>query len=392
MTTPSRIYLDNAATSWPKPTAVYEAMDHYLRELGAPAGRSTYREAAEVERLVSDTRRQLGLLLGDVAPERVIFTSNGTDSLNLALRGILRAGDHVVTSVVEHNSVLRPLRHLEQTGEVEVSRVACDGNGLIDPADVRREIRSNTRMIVLSHASNVTGVIQPAQEVAKIATEHELLFLLDAAQTLGHFEVDVQEIGAHLVAAPGHKALLGPLGIGLLYIAPGVEQHLIPIRQGGTGTQSEMDVQPDSLPDKYESGNHNVPAIVGLGAAVSELRAKGLKAVQQHARTLLASLLEGLAEIQQVTLHGPADADRQSAIQSVSVAGYDPQEVATMLDAAYSIQCRAGLHCAPLMHDALGTRAHGGTLRFSLGQFNTPDQIDAVVAGMAELATVAPPS
>jgi cysteine desulfurase family protein len=392
MTTPPRIYLDNAATSWPKPTAVYQAMDHYLRELGAPAGRSAYREAAEVERLVIETRRQLGLLLGDVAPERVIFTSNGTDSLNLALHGVLRAGDHVVTTVVEHNSVLRPLRHLEQSGLIEVSRVGCDGFGLIDPADVRREIRTNTRMIVLSHASNVTGAIQPAEEVAKIAAEHELLFLLDAAQTLGHFPLDVQKMGAHLVAAPGHKALLGPLGIGLLYVAPGVEQHLAPIRQGGTGTHSEDDFQPDSLPDKYESGNHNVPAIVGLGAAVSELREKGLERTQQHAETLLTSLLDGLAEIQQVTLHGPADAARQSAIQSVTVAGYDPQEVATMLDAAYSIQVRAGLHCAPLMHDALGTRAHGGTLRLSLGQFNTLDQIEAVVAGMAELAAAAPPN
>jgi cysteine desulfurase family protein len=392
MTTPPRIYLDNAATSWPKPTAVYQAMDHYLRELGAPAGRSAYREAAEVERLVIETRRQLGLLLGDVAPERVIFTSNGTDSLNLALHGVLRAGDHVVTTVVEHNSVLRPLRHLEQSGLIEVSRVGCDGFGLIDPADVRREIRTNTRMIVLSHASNVTGAIQPAEEVAKIAAEHELLFLLDAAQTLGHFPLDVQKMGAHLVAAPGHKALLGPLGIGLLYVAPGVEQHLAPIRQGGTGTHSEDDFQPDSLPDKYESGNHNVPAIVGLGAAVSELREKGLERIQPHAETLLTSLLDGLAEIQQVTLHGPADAARQSAIQSVTVAGYDPQEVATMLDAAYSIQVRAGLHCAPLMHDALGTRAHGGTLRLSLGQFNTLDQIEAVVAGMAELAAAAPPN
>ncbi|MDP6059728.1 MAG: aminotransferase class V-fold PLP-dependent enzyme, partial [Pirellulaceae bacterium] len=191
MTTPSRIYLDNAATSWPKPTAVYEAVDHYLRELGAPAGRSAYREAVEVERLVTDARRQLGILLGNVAPERVIFTSNGTDSLNLALHGVLRAGDHVITSVVEHNSVLRPLRHLEQAGVVEVSRVACDGSGLIDPADMRREMRRNTRMIALSHASNVTGAIQPAEDVARIAAEHELLFLLDAAQTLGHLEVDV---------------------------------------------------------------------------------------------------------------------------------------------------------------------------------------------------------
>lgn len=389
MTSVPRIYLDNAATSWPKPAAVYEAVDRYSRELGAPAGRSAYREAAEVERLVADARRQLGILLGNVAPERVIFTANGTDSLNLALHGVLRNADHVVTSVVEHNSVLRPLRYLEQAGMIEVTRVPCDGNGIIDPDAVRREIRSNTRMICLTHASNVTGAIQPAQEVGRIAAEHDLLYLLDAAQTLGHFEVDVKETGAHLVAAPGHKALMGPLGIGLLYVAPGLEQQLKPIRQGGTGTQSENDVQPDSLPDKYESGNHNVPAIVGLGAAVKELLATGLETVQEHDRTLLTHLQEGLRAIESITLHGPDDARRQSAIQSISVAGYDPQEVALMLDAAYSIQVRAGLHCAPLMHEALGTRQQGGTLRLSLGRFNTQEQIEMVVTSLAELAASA---
>ncbi len=385
-----RIYLDNAATSWPKPESVYRAVDRYQRELGAPAGRGVYREATEVERLIADTRRQLALLLGGVAAERVVFTANGTDALNLALHGTLRTGDHVVTSVVEHNSVLRPLRKLEQTGVVEVSRVACDRNGLIDPGQVRRAIRPQTRMIALTHASNVTGAIQPASEVGRIAAEHDLLFLLDAAQTLGHVDVNVLQIGAHLVAAPGHKALLGPLGTGLLYIAPGVEHQLYPVRQGGTGTQSESDIQPDSLPDRYESGNHNVPGIVGLNAGVTELRARGMEAVQSHTQTCLQDLIDGLREIKQVTLHGPADARRQTAIQSISIAGYDPQEAAAMLDAAYSIQVRAGLHCAPLMHDAMGTRARGGTLRFSLGLFNTPHHVEAVVAAVAELAATAP--
>ena len=238
----------------------------------------------------------------------------------------------------------------------------------------------------------MTGAIQPAEEVGRIAAENELLFLLDAAQTLGHFEFDVQKMGAQLVAAPGHKALLGPLGIGLLYVAPGVEQHLNPIRQGGTGTESENDVQPDSLPDKYESGNHNVPAIVGLGAAVKVLCAKGLDTVHHHSQALLASLLEGLAGIERIALHGPGDARRQSAIQSISIDGYDPQEVAMLLDAAYSIQVRAGLHCAPLMHEALRTRKQGGTLRLSIGPFNTQDQIEFVVARLAELATSAPSS
>ena len=384
-----RIYLDNAATSWPKPEVVYEAVDRCMRELGAPAGRGTYREAAEVERLVADTRYQLGQLLGNVEPHRIIFTANGTDSLNLALHGLLRPGDHVVTTVAEHNSVLRPLRHLEQHGGVEVSRVACDRAGQIDPDDMRQAIRGTTRLVALTHASNVTGAIQPAEEVGRIAAEHDVLFLLDAAQSLGHLDVDVQRIGAHLVAAPGHKGLLGPLGVGLLYVAPEVEHHVRPTRQGGTGTQSENDAQPESLPDKYESGNHNVPAIVGLGAAVKELRATGLDVIQQHDRQLLATLLERLEMIDQITLHGPSDVQRQTAILSVSVAGYDPQEVATMLDAAYSIQVRAGLHCAPLMHEALGTRSQGGTLRLSIGRFNTLAQIETAAANLAEIAAAA---
>jgi len=279
---------------------------------------------------------------------------------------------------------------MERDGLIEVSRVPCGADGSIDPDDIKRAMRTNTRMIAMTHASNVTGVIQPAEAVGQIAKAHEAIYLLDAAQTLGHFEVDVKRIGADLVAAPGHKALLGPLGIGLLYVAPGMEQHLETVRQGGTGTQSENDTQPETLPDKYESGNHNVPAIVGLGAAVKELRKTGWKEVEQHSQRLLGQLVDGLREINAVTLHGPANAQRQSAIQSISLAGYDPQEVATLLDAAYSIQVRSGLHCAPLMHQALKTDTSGGTVRLSLGQFNTAEQIEAVVAGIGELAAAAP--
>ncbi len=386
----ARIYVDNAATSWPKPLAVYDAVDHFQRELGAPAGRGAYREAIEVGRLVAETRRQLALLLGGVAAERVIFTFNGTDSLNLAIHGSLRPGDHVVTSVVEHNSVLRPLRQLEQSGAIEVSRVACDRVGLVDPDDLRRAIRSQTRMIALTHASNVTGTIQPAAAVGKLAAQHGLLFLLDAAQTLGHVPVDVEALGVHLLAAPGHKALMGPLGSGLLYVAPGVEGQLQPVRQGGTGTQSESDTQPQSLPDKYEAGNHNVPAIVGLGAAVRELRELGVEAVEAQTRRLLSHLQDGLKAIPGVTLHGPLDAQRQAAIQSLAVSGYDPQEVASMLDTAYSIQTRAGLHCAPLVHQTLGTHSQGGSLRLSLGPFNTAEQINIVIRAIGEVAASAP--
>ncbi len=384
-----RIYLDNAATSWPKPEAVYAAVERWQRELGAPAGRGVYREAGEVERLVADARRRAADLLGAEEPRRIIFTCNGTDSLNLALHGLLRPGDHVVTSVVEHNSVLRPLRQLEELHSVEVTRVPCDHAGLIDPDDIRAAIRRHTKLIVLVHVSNVTGAIQPVEAVGRIARDHGVLFLVDAAQSLGHLPVNVREIGADLLASPGHKGLLGPLGTGLLYVAPGVEERLAAVRQGGTGTQSDEDRQPDSLPDKYEAGNHNVPGIIGLGAGLAFVRDRGLDRIRAHDRELTTRLIAGLSEIAGVKIYGPRNSDRQSGVVSITIEGYDPQEAAGMLDTAYSIQARPGLHCAPLMHRALGTVSIGGTLRFSLGVFTTQEEIDAAIRGVAELASAA---
>lgn len=381
-----RIYLDNAATSWPKPLGVYAAIEHYLRDLGAPAGRSAYREATEVERLVHDARRRAAELIGVAEPRRVIFTSNGTDSLNLALHGLLKPGDHVVTTVVEHNSVLRPLRYLEEHRSIEVTRVPCDCLGLVDPDEVREALRPHTRMIAAIHASNVTGALQPVKEIGAIARERGVVLLVDAAQSLGHVPIDVDEIGADLLAAPGHKGLLGPLGTGLLYVGPGLESQLEPLRQGGTGTQSDDDHQPATLPDKFESGNHNVPGIVGLGAGIAYLLDRGLDTIQQHEAELTARLLDGLAGIAGLTIHGPRDAAKQVGVVSFSVEGVEPQVFAMMLDASCGVQVRAGIHCAPLMHKALGTADQGGTVRLSVGPFNTAEQIKTAIAAVAELA------
>jgi cysteine desulfurase / selenocysteine lyase len=383
-----RIYLDNAATTWPKPPAVYDAVERTMRELGAPAGRGVYREAAEVERLVVDARRRVASLLGAEEPRRVIFTFNGTDSLNLALHGLLRPGDHVVTSVVEHNSVLRPLRQLEENRDVRVTRVGCDGRGVVDPDDVRRAVRPETRLIALIHASNVTGAVQPVEEVGRIAREAEVLYLVDAAQTAGHYPIDVRRLGCHLLAAPGHKGLLGPLGTGVLYVAPSVEEQLASIRQGGTGTQSEEDRQPHSLPDKYEAGNHNTPAIAGLGAGAAWLAEQGVETIHDRQRKLTARLIAGLADLEGVTIHGPPGAEDRIGVVSITLERCEPQEAAMMLDAAHRIQARPGLHCAPLMHQALGTDAGGGTLRFSLGPFTTAEEIDQTVAAVAEIAAM----
>lgn len=384
-----RIYLDNAATSWQKPPSVYEAVDRYMRFNGAPAGRGAYREAVEVERLVNDARKRIANLIGASDPKRIVFTSSGTDSLNLAIHGLLRAGDHVVTTVCEHNSVLRPLRHLEQELGIAVTRVECGANGIVDPTSFAAAIQSSTKLFVLTHASNVTGAIQPVEEVGMIAESRGIRFLVDAAQSLGHIPVTADQLHADLIAAPGHKGLLGPLGTGVLYVAPGVEELLSATRQGGTGTSSESDQQPKTLPDKYESGNHNVPGIVGLGAALTYLSERGVDDIRQHERELTTRLLDGFRSLDHVTIYGPQDAERRVGVVSIAIDDYDPQEVATMLDAAYAVQVRSGFHCAPLMHSSLATRERGGTVRFSLGPFTTPDQIDRAIQAVGEIAASA---
>jgi cysteine desulfurase/selenocysteine lyase len=387
MSHPPRIYLDNAATSWPKPDAVYQAVDHYQRHVGAPAGRGVYREAAEVEREVARCRRDLAQLIGAADPRRIIFTLNATDALNLALHGLLRSGDHVVTTVVEHNSVLRPLRHLEDAGTIAVSRVGCDSQGVVSAEAIGQAMTERTRLVALIHASNVTGAIQPVEQVGRLVHQRDCLLLVDAAQTLGHLPVNVQALGADLLAAAGHKGLLGPLGSGLLYVAPGIENRLGSLRQGGTGTHSDLDVQPDSLPEKYEAGNLNVPAIVGLGAGLRYLAERGINQIRSHQRQLTDQLLRGLAGLPGVRIHGPADPQRQVGVVSMTLAGYDPRELASLLDASCSIQVRPGIHCAPRMHEALGTLRTGGTVRLSVGAFNTVDDIERAVEAIAEFAS-----
>ncbi|HUY33214.1 MAG TPA: aminotransferase class V-fold PLP-dependent enzyme [Pirellulales bacterium] len=382
-----RIYLDQAATSWPKPEAVYQAVERYQRESGAAAGRGSYAEAVEVGEAVERARRDLARFVGADDARQIVFTFNGTDSLNLAIHGTVAEGGHVVTTVVEHNSVLRPLRHLEAAGRIEVTRVGCSLTAVVDPDDLRRAIRPDTKLVALSHASNVTGALQPAAEIGRIAHEHGALFLLDAAQTLGDLPLSVDDLAVDLLAAPGHKGLLGPLGTGVLYVRRGVEDQLAPVRQGGTGSFSDDDRQPETLPDRYESGNLNVAGILGLAAGVGWLREQGLDHVRRHALHLTERLLAGLSAIAELRVHGPATAGQRVGVVSVTLAAIDPQELAATLDSAYRIQVRSGLQCAPLMHRALGTLAGGGTVRFSLGPLTTADEIDVTLAAMNEIAS-----
>ncbi|HEX5444960.1 MAG TPA: aminotransferase class V-fold PLP-dependent enzyme [Pirellulales bacterium] len=381
-----RIYFDQAATSWPKPEAVYQAVDRYQRTVGAAAGRGAYAEAQQAERLVEAARRSVARLLKVEDARRIVFTLNGTDSLNLALHGALSAGGHVITTLAEHNSVLRPLKTLEAAGRVTVSRVGLGPSGLVDPDDIRRAMNGETRLIVLTHASNVTGALQPAAEVGRLARQAGALFLLDAAQSLGEMPMDVEQLGVDLLAAPGHKGLLGPLGTGVLYLRPGVEQQVAALRQGGTGSRSDQDWQPELLPDKFESGNLNVPGIAGLGAGAGWLAERGIDQVRQHGLALLGRLLARLGEISGVSIFGPTDLQQRVPLVSLTLAGIDPQELAAALDSSYRIQGRAGLHCAPLMHRHLGTLDRGGTLRLSLGPMNTLEQVDQVAEALDDIA------
>lgn len=386
MTSPRRIYLDNAATSFPKPASVAQAIVEHFR-CGAPAGRGSYAEAVESSARVANCRHRAAGLLGAESRERILFTFNGTDSLNIALHGLLNAGDHVVTSVLEHNSVLRPLRELQCRCEVEVTQVPADRFGCVAPDDFRRALRPTTRLVALVHASNVSGAIQPVAEIGRIAHDAGALFLVDAAQTAGHVPINLREFPIDLLACSGHKGLLGPLGTGLLYLHPGVEQRLRSFRQGGTGTQSEDDRQPDSLPDKFEAGNLNVPGLVGLEASVAFLQERGVATLAEHVRQLTQQLLDGLAEIPAVRVFGPPTTHNRVGVVSISVRDYDPQELAAILEQGWRIQARAGLHCAPGAHRSLGTLASGGTVRFSVGQFNTRDDIDAAVRALREITS-----
>lgn len=384
-----RIYLDNAATSWPKPESVYAAVDHFQRHVGVSAGRGGYGDAVESIRMVDAARRDCAALVGARTPRRIVFGHNGSDALNLAIHGTLRPGDHVVASVCDHNSVLRPLAEHARTHGVAVDYVRCDAAGLLDPDDMRRAMKPTTRLVVTNHASNVTGAVQPLAEIAAAVRDRGALLLVDASQSAGHAEIDVEAWGIDLLAASGHKGLLGPPGTGLLYVREGVERELRPVRQGGTGVESILDRQPDELPTRYEAGSLNGAGVAGLGAAASFLRERTIAGVAAHEAALVRQLWTGLDPLDAVTLYGPPPSSMRGPVVSFSVQGYDPQEFAAALDSSFGIQTRAGLHCAPKMHEALGTLAGGGLVRISVGWSTSEDQINRTVEAIAALAGAA---
>jgi len=379
------IYFDNAATSWPKPPAVAEAMTHFLADIGASPGRGGHRLSVEAGRIVYETREALAELFHAPDPLRVVFTQNVTEALNLALCGLLRSGQHVITSSMEHNSMMRPLRDLEERG-VEVSVIPCSPEGLLKPEDVRAAIRPNTVMIALNHASNVIGTIQPIREIGAIAREHNLLFLLDAAQSAGVCPIDMPSDQIDLLAFTGHKALLGPTGTGGLIIGERVKlSEFAPLKRGGTGSASELEIQPGFLPDRFESGTMNAVGIAGLAAALRWIKERGLDQIHADDIALTRQLVDGLRDIPGVTIYGTGDAARQTATVSFNIEQVEPSSAAFWLDEEFGICCRVGLHCSPAAHKTIGTFPRG-TVRFGLGAFNTPDEINAALAAVRLLA------
>jgi cysteine desulfurase/selenocysteine lyase len=379
------IYFDNAATSWPKPPGVAEAMVHFLDEVGANPGRAAHRRAIESGRILYDAREAVCELFHAPDPLRVVFGSNVTEALNLALKGLLRPGDHVVTSSMEHNSMMRPLRALEQKG-VQVTVAQCSPQGVLDPADVAAAIRPDTKLVALNHASNVVGTLLPVAEAGAICRRRDLLLLVDAAQTGGAYPIDVQADQIDLLAFTGHKSLGGPMGTGGLIVGQRVDEtQMEPLIRGGTGSRSEHEVQPDFLPDMCESGTPNVVGLAGLRVGVRWVLERGVGAIRAHEVALAQTLIYGLSRIDGVTVYGTLDTELQTATVSFNVAGMEPSEVGLRLDDDYGIMCRVGLHCAPTAHKTIGTFPDG-TVRFGLSAFNTMDEVEAALTAVGELA------
>lgn len=381
-----RNYLDNAATTYPKPAAVYSAVDNYQRRIGVAVGRGAYREAQDAQRIVNRCRQRAAELLQAESSERIIVTFSGTDGLNLGLMGLCRPGDHVVTTQLEHNSVIRPLRWLQDRRQVEVTTLRPDPQGRISPDSLRQALRPTTRLLAVQHASNVTGTVQPIEDLVAVAREFQVLTLVDAAQTAGHWPIQLAELPVDILACPGHKGMLGPLGTGLVYIRPGLERTLECYRLGGTGTQSEDDRQPDELPERYEAGNHNAPGLAGLEAGLSFLQDRGVAAIQKRDLELTERFVCGLREIRGVTVYGHDPGVPHVGVVSITIDGLAPQEAASILDESFGIQVRAGLHCAPGVHRFLGTLDRGGTIRFSIGPFTELQHVDHAVSAVSELA------
>jgi cysteine desulfurase family protein len=376
------IYFDNAATTFPKPQEVIDAVSDCLTNYCANPGRGGHKLALQSGRVILEARDLLAELFNCDSPERIILTHNATESINLALKGYLKKGNHVITTSMEHNSVMRPLKVLEELG-VETTIIQCNNKGEIAIDDIEREIRKETVLIAATHASNVVGTLMPIGEIGALAKEHDLDFLVDASQTAGAYEIDVEKMNISMLAFTGHKSLMGPQGTGGLCIRKGLV--LNPLKEGGTGSKSESLYQPDILPDRYESGTHNTPGIAGLFAGINFIKDKGIANIRKHEQELTSCFLDGLIGLDQIKVYGTTDINKQSPVVSINIGDIGSSEISYILDQSFDIGTRSGLHCAPMAHKTLGTLEQG-TVRFSFGYFNTKDQIEAAIAAIKQIA------
>ena len=376
------IYLDNAATTFPKPSSVYKSVMKAMKVYGANPGRGSHKMAIEGARIIYETRELLAELFNMDDPMKVIFTFNATDSLNTAIKGILSSGDHVVTTEMEHNSVLRPIKELENFG-VENTIVKCATDGTINLNDLESAIRGNTKLIVTTHVSNLTGTIFPAEKIGKICKKYSIPYLLDASQSAGVLNIDMKKYNIGLLAVPGHKGLLGPQGTGALLINSDIEiKHL---KEGGTGSQSSSLEHPNFYPDKLEAGTHNLPGIAGLNAGLKYILNRGTESIYSHEKALLDTFIIGLRKNPKIKIYGPESIEHRISVVPVNIDGMDSSEVANILDTEYDIAVRPGLHCAPLAHKAIGTE-NLGAVRFGVGPFNKETDIIAAVDALNKIS------
>jgi cysteine desulfurase family protein len=379
------IYLDNAATTFPKPPEVLEFMMDFYRTHGVNPGRTGFDLALEAEETILKARRRLTEFFGGTDPGRLVFGYNATDMLNLLINSLLEPGDHAVTTCLEHNSVLRPLFYLNKYKDVEVDYVPFDNCGYVDPDDIKAAIKENTKLVIVNHGSNVLGTLQPVEEIGTFCKENGVTFAIDSAQTAGVVPIDACNMNIDVVCFTGHKSLMGPTGIGGMYICE--KLHLTPNRSGGTGVDSALREQPESYPWRLEFGTPNTIGIAGLLAGQEWIEKQGGAAkIWEHEMTLVRQLVEGLSSIEGIILYC-ADLDRDHLpVVTFNIEGLEAADTGMMLDVDYDIACRTGFHCAPRVHETLGTEQIKGTVRFSIGPFNTTEHIEKVVAAVGEIA------
>ncbi|MGD8961045.1 MAG: aminotransferase class V-fold PLP-dependent enzyme [Desulfobacterales bacterium] len=378
------IYLDNGATSYPKPEAVYTFMDSFFRDFGVNPGRSGYDMCMETGVLVDETRKMLADFFGGKDSNRLCFGYNSTDALNLIIFGLLNPGDHAVSTTVEHNSVLRPLYHQSKLNGVEVDYVPFDARGFVDPDDIKQKIKSNTRLVIINHACNVIGTVQPVGAIGRICREHGVAFAIDASQSAGKVPIDIDKDHIDIVAFTGHKSLLGPTGIGGLYVREGIDiRHT---RAGGTGVRSVDRMHLNDYPYRLEYGTGNVMGIAGLHAGLKWIAQEGIDTIHAHEMKLARMVRDGLMALEGVTLHCQEDLTDHISVLSFNIDGVEALDTGTLLDGEYDIACRTGLHCAPLVHEQLGTDKIGGSVRIGIGPFNTEDHMQAMIEAVSEIA------